>query len=289
MKTIPTFGYAIGIAGANAGCAMGPVELQDPAPWEHSALALKWEPIIYAHGHEEHLAVIPTIAQSCEKLASLSYQYANQKQPFISFGGDHSCAIGTWSGASTSLDTQGEELGLIWIDAHMDAHTPQTSTTGNPHGMPLAALLGYGDAALTEVFSEIKKLKPENIVLIGIRSYEEGEKNLLDKLGVRIYYMDEVSERSFAVVMQEALNIVQKKTAGFGISIDIDGIDPSDAPGTGMHESGGIKAEDLCQALKQIKPKAPFIGIEFAEFDPNCDQNNKTQQLIVRLVEAVFL
>src|SRR5665213_879539 len=169
-----------------------------------------------------------------------------QQHKFVSVvGGDHSCAIGTWSGVYDAMHHLGD-IGLIWIDAHMDSHTPETTPTNHIHGMPLACLLGYGYPTLTGVLHAAPKFKPENVCLIGVRSYEKGEAALLKHLNVRVFFMEEVQERGFEVVLAEAVQHVNQHTIGYGITLDIDAVDPLEAPGVDVPEPEGIHVKALC-------------------------------------------
>ncbi len=198
-------------------------------------------------------------------------------------GGDHSMAIGTWSGVKAGMG--GEDIGLIWIDAHMDAHTPETSHSLNIHGMPLAALLGQGEGRFTNLEEIGPKLKPENLCLIGIRSFEQGEEDLLRRLGVRIYFMKEVEERGFEAVFKEArCKLVAHR---FGVSVDVDGFDPEEAPGTGTPEPFGLRLKDAKSALHGLVQDPGFLALEITEFNPHRDLNNKTCQLVWEIVATV--
>ncbi len=206
----------------------------------------------------------------------------------IVLGGDHSIAIGTWSGMVSAKNAQGN-FGLIWIDAHMDSHTPQTTPSYNIHGMPLAVLLGHGDSRLVNVGLPGAKLNPAHVVLIGVRSFEPGEEKLLKSLNVTIYYIDDVNKRGFKTVFEEAVKKVSDKTNGFGVSLDIDAFDPTIAPGTGAPEPNGILDVDaVVDGLISIKDNEKFTALEIVEFDPTRDQNSKTSQLVVKLVSAIL-
>lgn len=276
---IPFVGLASGIGGGNPGSAEGPLllksRLQIPADWRamFSSTDLVREPL--------------------EIIASLNHQLAQEittlvKEDsfFISIGGDHSSGIGVWSAAASTLRSQGD-LGLIWIDAHMDAHTFQTTESGNIHGMPVAVLLGHGEKSLTQIGDSFPKVKPENLVLMGIRSFEKGEAELLNALNVRIYYMDEVTDRGFQTVFKEALEIVSRNTAGFGVSFDLDSIDPKDAPAVGTPVPGGIDAEEFLHALRLFE-EFPPLGFELVEFNPSLDQDNRSLGLIQKILENIL-
>lgn len=246
-----------------------------------------WQAIVHPHKTPLITDNYDVIADLCQRLAIEVESAVQAGMPFAVLGGDHSCAIGTWSGAAAALPNR-RPLGLIWIDAHMDSHTPQTSTSGAVHGMPLASLLGYGDSRLSSVRFSGPKLFAEHVCLIGVRSYEAGEAEFLRQHKVRVYFMDEVRERGLVAVMNEAYELVARDTAGFGVSIDLDAIDPLDAPGVGSPEPDGIAAIDLLHALALLSHKPDLMGIEIAEFNPARDRNDETARVITRLIERFF-
>lgn len=208
----------------------------------------------------------------------------------IVVGGDHSVAMGTWSAITSARGVEGK-FGLIWLDAHLDAHTPATAHEGRwggyYHGRPVAVLLGHGEPELTGLGSTRAKISPQNLTIIGARSYEAGEQKLLESLGVRIVYMDEVRRRGFAEVFAEAMQRATNGTSGFGLSIDLDGFDPSEAPGTGTNEENGLHANEVLPVLKGVGQHPACCGIEVAEFHPDRDVNNYTANLVVKLLQAV--
>jgi arginase len=280
--------YASDLAAAFSGSASGPSVLRQSdilLSMSEKGLDLRWGQTIAA----DKSGVLPKatqVTELCQRLATAIEKHTRQKEFFLVLGGDHTSAIGTWSGAATALSGA---LGLIWIDAHMDSHTPHTSLTGNIHGMPLASLLGYGMPSLTSILSSHPKIKPEHLCLIGVRSFERGEAALLKELNVRIFFMEEVRQRGLKTVLKEAISIVTKDTAGFGISLDVDGIDPKDAPGTGVTEPNGISAKDMCQNLQWLVEDPHLIGAEIVEFDPSRDQKNKTEMLVSQFIATFAL
>jgi len=208
----------------------------------------------------------------------------------VILGGDHSIAIGTWNGVAKHLAAEKKgPLGLIWIDAHMDAHTPETTPSGAWHGMPVAALLGYGDPSLTKLKRQEPILLPENLCLVGVHSFEKEELELLNRLGVKIYRVDEVKKRGIQQVLQEAVAHVTKHTKQYGVSFDLDVIDPTEAPGVGSPEPGGLLSQELIAALPIIGSDPRLIGFELVEFNPSRDQEKKTFSLCCRILEAVLL
>jgi arginase len=202
-------------------------------------------------------------------------------------GGDHSCAIGTWSGVHRVLADRGP-IGLIWIDAHMDSHTFATTPSGQIHGMPLAVLLGHGEAALTSIDGAEAKLLPEHVCLIGVRSYEAGEAALLHGLGVRVFEMDEVRRRGLAAVFDEALAIVRHGTAGFGVSVDLDALDPEEEPGVGTPVPGGLRRAELADALSRLRGDHTFVAMEIVEYNPRRDRGHATADAAGALAGAIM-
>ncbi|MEO8402173.1 MAG: arginase [Gammaproteobacteria bacterium] len=286
-KTVYLLGYASGIAGSKEGSGEGPDVMQ------HSSclLALKEQEIPYywqttIKRDTQNHSKLAIVTEACQALADEVIKLIQQEKFFTVIGGDHTSAIGTWSAASASKHDQGP-LGLIWIDAHMDSHTPETSETGNLHGMPMACLLGAGSSALINMAGEFTKFRPEHVCLIGVRSFEQGEVELLDKLNVRIFYMPEVKQRGLKAVLADAIKIATHGTAGYGISIDIDSMDPADAPGTGVAEPDGLAAKELCQVLTGLAQDERLIGAEIAEFNPRFDKNQMTEKLIAQLLAAI--
>jgi arginase len=227
------------------------------------------------------------VASFCAELANECWSVIKRGARLAVIGGDHSCAMGTWSGVYRALNNYGE-VGLIWVDAHMDAHTPETSHSGALHGMPLAALLGYGDPQFTDIGTPGRKLLPENVCLVGVRSYEPEEAALLHELGVKVFYMDEIQQRGLNAVMQDARTIVTQNTVGFGITIDLDALDPADAPGVGSPVPGGLRGSQLIEALEPLKDSMQLLGVEIVEFNPRRDTNQQTAKLAEALLLATL-
>jgi arginase len=198
-------------------------------------------------------------------------------------GGDHSCAGGTWTGVARSLDGP---LGLVWIDAHMDAHTPRTSHTGRLHGMPLAWLLGEDDDPLYGLGAGV--LEPQHVCLVGVRSYEPEEDERLRRLGVRVVFMDEIRSRGIDSVLDEALAIATAGTDGFGVSIDLDVITPDEAPHVGTPVTGGVSSAELARALERIAGLTGLAAIELVEYSPRLDRDGSTARVAVDLLAAAL-
>jgi arginase len=207
---------------------------------------------------------------------------------FVVIGGDHSSAIGAWSGAARGLRDDGP-LGLIWIDAHLDSHTPETTPSGQVHGMPVASLLGRGDATLAGIAGSAPTLAPDNLCLIGTRSFESEELALLTGLGVRIFPMAEIRSRGLAPVMRDAIAIAGTGTAGVGVSIDVDVLDPDAAPAVGSPVPEGLGIAELSDALRLVSRLPRLIGCEIAEFNPELDGAAPTVSAVESLLVAMLV
>ena len=278
--TIPCIGLASGIGAGNPACGEGPIYLR-------AALDLpqiQWETFI--ESKVTGLDKTYIIAQLNQQFAQVAQITASQYPFFLSLGGDHSSAIGLWSGVVESYREWGD-IGLLWIDAHMDSHTTQTSESGNVHGMPLAALFGHGDPRLTNLLSPKAKIKPQNVALIGIRSFETGEMELLLQLGVRIYFMEEIEERGLETVMREAIELVSCHTIGYGVSFDLDSLDPSWTSAVGTPVPNGLNFQEFlaCCALFQ---QTPPLAFELVEYNPSLDGDGKGFEVIREVLSAIL-
>lgn len=203
----------------------------------------------------------------------------------LALGGDHSLAVGLWSGVTAARPEQ-EPPGLLWIDAHLDSHTPQTSVSHAIHGMPLATLLGHGHPLLTGLAP--RPLDPARVCVVGAHSFEPAEAALLLQLGVRVFPMAEIRSRGLDAVMAEALEIVTRGSGEFGVSIDVDALDPRDAPGTGTPEPGGLGAGELGRALAGIARDPRCLALEIAEYNPLLDRDGITLGSVKKLIAACF-
>jgi arginase len=281
-------GCASGVAGADEHSGDGPLVIQH-SPYlsvlAKDGIRVKWDAMVRG-AMTNDMRIDESVHATCVALAEKTAQMVRENNVFSVVGGDHSCAIGTWSGVQSALQDKGD-IGLIWFDAHMDSHTPETSESGRIHGMPAACLLGYGFPTLTNILNNHPKLKPENICFIGIRSYESGEAEFLKKLNVRIFFMEEVKERGFKVVMEEAVSHVTKHTIGYGISIDLDGLDPEDAPGVDVPERDGVRAVDMLPVIAAVASDPRLIATEIVEFDPLRDIDHKTEKLAIELLHVI--
>lgn len=289
-RLIDVIGVASGQGAADHGCQDGPEVLRTlgflrDLDVPHGVCT--WRDIVHAaeEPDAEPLWQVAVIAQAVADRVAASLHRGHF--PLV-IGGDHSCAVGTWSAVQANLRERGR-LGLIWIDAHMDSHTFRTSPSRALHGMPLACLLGHGDERLTRIAGPAPKLLPEDICLIGVRSFEWGEAALLKNLGVRIYFMNEVQERGISEVFAEAWERANRETAGCGISLDLDAFDPAEEPGVGSPVAGGLHHADLEAALRAVHGDPRLQALEIVEYNPYADRHFVTAQTIHDLCRSVLV
>ena len=231
-----------------------------------------------------NLKNLKAVADASERLAqTVSDVITNKRFPLV-LGGDHSIAIGTLAGVSRHY----KNLGVIWYDAHGDLNTADTSPSGNIHGMPLAASIGIGDDALTRIGGYTPKVKPENIVIIGARSLDEGEKELIKEKGIKVYTMHEIDRMGMTKVMEETILYLRDKTDGVHLSLDLDGLDPHDAPGVGTPVIGGISYRESHLAMEMLAESKLITSAEFVEVNPILDERNKTATVAVALMGSLL-
>lgn len=199
-------------------------------------------------------------------------------------GGDHSISIGSIAGIKKHY----RELGVIWYDAHADLNTAETSPSGNIHGMSLATNLGLGHPVLTKIGGYEPKIKPEHIVIIGARSIDEGEKQLIREKGIKVYTMHEIDRRGMTAVMEETITYLKERTDGVHLSLDLDAIDPIDAPGVGTPVLGGITYRESHLAMEMLAEAEMITSAEFVEVNPIIDHKNQTANIAVELITSLL-
>jgi arginase len=199
-------------------------------------------------------------------------------------GGDHSIAVGTLSGVSKYFHDADRKIGLLWMDAHADMNTPESSPSGNVHGMPLACCVGVGPEAMTRIFGFAPKVDPENVALVGIRDVDLLERGVVRDTRVRAFTMRDIDERGMRAVMDEAIAIVSNGTAGFHLSLDMDFVDPEYAPGVGTPVRGGVTYREAHLAMELICDAARMVSMEVVEVNPVIDEVNRTADLAVELI-----
>lgn len=228
------------------------------------------------------------IAETCTRTAEAVVKALEDgSTPFV-LGGDHSLAAGSVSGVAEFHRRRGEKIGLIWIDAHSDINTPETSPSGNVHGMPLAALLGLGADELTGIFGYKPKIAPQNTVLVGVRDIDAAERANIQRAGIVVYTMRDIDERGMRAVMEEALRAASAGTAGFHVSLDMDMIDPEDAPGVGTPVRGGATYREAHLAMEILADHGGMLSFEIVEVNPVIDEHNRTADLAVELACSAF-
>jgi arginase len=232
----------------------------------------------------ERLRFLKEIKAACEQLAKEVRQSLEVGELPVVLGGDHSIAVGTVSGVASFYRQRKEPVGLIWFDAHADMNTPETTPSGNIHGMPLAVLLGRGAPELTGIEGFSPKLDPRFCAHIGARDVDPGERELIRQLGLRFFTMREIDERGMAACMDEAIHIASEAPAGYHVTLDVDALDPGDAPGSGTVVRGGLTYREAHLAMEKIAEAGGALALEVVEINTALDINNRTAELGVELI-----
>jgi arginase len=232
----------------------------------------------------EHAKYLDQIATACGKLATMVGQALSGGSFPVVLGGDHSVAVGTVSGVAQHFRANGRSVGLIWLDAHADMNTPESSPSGNVHGMPLACLVGMGPPELADMFGYRPKISPRNTVIVGLRDVDQMEKPHVRASGVRAFTMRDIDERGLRSVMEDAIAIACDGTAGFHCSLDMDFVDPQDAPGVGTPVRGGATYREAHLAMEMIGDSGKMVSMEVVEVNPVIDEVNRTADLAVELI-----
>ena len=236
------------------------------------------------HFGDHQSKFLKEIIQVCEHLAQLVERALDEKSLPIVLGGDHSIAIGTLGGGARYYQRIRQNIGLMWFDAHADFNTPETSPSGNVHGMPLSAVVGVGPQDLTNLHGICPKVKPQNAVLVGVRDIDGPEKELLVSSAVRVFTMRDIDERGMRSVVEEAIKIATQHTAGLAVSWDMDFLDPSYAPGVGTPVKGGASYREAHLAMEMIADTNKLLSLELVEVNPVLDHMNTTASLGVELI-----
>ncbi|GAB3062937.1 arginase [Virgibacillus ainsalahensis] len=233
---------------------------------------------------ESNLKNLEQVIKANEELAEIVDQEIVKDRFPLVLGGDHSIAIGSLAGISKHY----ENLGVIWYDAHGDLNSSETSPSGNIHGMPLAASLGIGHEKLTNIHGYLPKIKPENLVIVGARSLDPGERDLIREKGIRVYTMHEIDRMGMPKVMEETIDYLKDRTDGVHLSLDLDGLDPSEAPGVGTPVIGGMSYRESHLAMEMLAEAELLTSAEFVEVNPILDEKNKTATVAVGLMGSLF-
>lgn len=228
------------------------------------------------------------IAATCKRISSTVQKALAAGQLPLVLGGDHSVAAGTVSGVARHYRKQKKSIGLLWIDAHADMNTPETSPSGNVHGMPLACIVGMGPRELTHLNGFAPIVDPRNVVLVGIRDVDQLEKPHVKQSGVHAFTMRDIDERGLRAIMKEAIEIVSAGTAGFHLSFDMDSVDPQFAPGVGTPVRGGITYREAHLAMETVNDSGLMLSMEVVEVNPVIDEVNRTAELAVELTTSAL-
>ena len=235
-----------------------------------------------------HARYLHQIAETCRRLGVAVDKAATQGKVPVVLGGDHSLAIGTMAGISRCYRKRKKQVGLIWIDAHADMNTPDSSPSGNIHGMPLACCVGIGPKELTNLFGYSPKVAPRNVALVGVREIDQLEAPHVRNSGVRAFTMRHIDERGLRAVMEEAIEIASNGTAGFHLSLDMDYVDPREAPGVGTPVRGGGTYREAHLAMEMICDSGRMLSMEVVEVNPVIDEVNRTADLGVELIMSAL-
>ena len=231
---------------------------------------------------------LSAIVDVCRELAAETEAAVKEGFVPLALGGDHSLAAGSVAGVASALYDRGERIGLIWLDAHADIHTPTSSESGNIHGMPLAHILGHGDPELSSISRAKPAVLSKNVALVGVRDLDPSEKRHVSEYGIRAFTMREIDERGLKAVMTDALSIALDGTAGVHVSCDLDWLDPYEAPGVGTPVPGGATFREGHLAMELISDSGRLLGIDLVENNPTLDLRNTTAELSVDLVRSLF-
>ncbi len=240
------------------------------------------------HFGDRRAKYLNEIAETCQEVAQRIYQTLEAGFFPVSLGGDHSIAIGTIAGVSKFYRDREQAIGCIWPDAHADMNTPESSPSGNVHGMPFAATLGYGPESLTRILGYAPKVQAKNCVLIGARDLDSRERRIVKESGIHVFTMRDIDEHGMREVMEKSLALAAEGTAGFVVSFDMDVVDPSEAPGVGTPVNGGITFREAHLAMEMIADSKKMLALEVVEINPIIDILNKTAILGVGLVTSAL-
>jgi arginase len=297
MQKISIIGVPMDLGADRRGVDMGPSALRY-ADLNEKLEALGYEvqdlgdlDVIIPETHhfgDPRAKYLKEISDACNHLANLVLEVRQSGSIPLVLGGDHSIAVGTVSGVTESFRRAGKQIGLLWFDAHADFNTPDISPSGNVHGMPMAGLMGYGPMQLTHIFGFSPKIQPEHAVQIGIREVDSDERQLVKKSGIRVFTMKEIDRRGIGTVMDEALSIVSKGTAGFAVTLDADFLDPYESPGVATPVRGGADYREAHLAMEMIADTNKMVSFEIAEINPILDVHNKTAQFGTELILSAF-
>ena len=233
---------------------------------------------------EKRAKYLQEIAETCQDIAVTVDKSLTDGFLPLALGGDHSIAVGVAAGVASHYRKDKKEIGYLWLDAHGDMNTPESSPSGNIHGMPLAAIMGYGAPELVDLMGFKPKAEPGNIVIVGARDLDAQERKIVKKSGIHVFTMRDIDERGMREVMSDALKHAMDDTAGIAVSLDMDFVDPSDAPGVGTPVRGGVTYREAHLAMEMICDSGRMVSMEVVEVNPVIDEVNRTADLAVELI-----
>ncbi len=259
-------------------CTKGPLHIKKAIQNSDLSTSVKWLPTVHQTAHLNHSALIQST------YSAVKHCFKHYKQ-FLLFGGDHSCAIGSWPAIIDQVGT--ENFGLIWLDAHLDAHNFQTSHSGNLHGMPVQALLKTGDPQLARLYPGKQHIQPDNLFIIGARSYEPEEKYFLQQRGANIIFNHQLTNtKQIEDHLENTLSTLQH-CQYLGVSIDLDILNPNQFPAVSAAAPNGISFEQLALIISLLKKNQQTIGFEFSEYNPAKDHRQQSLKLFLELVRII--
>jgi arginase len=233
---------------------------------------------------EKRAKYLQEIAETCSDVAAAAEKSLIEGFLPLVLGGDHSIAAGVAAGVANYFRKEKKQIGYLWLDAHGDMNTPESSPSGNVHGMPLAAIMGYGAPELVDLLGFKPKAEPGNIVIVGARDLDAQERKIVKKSGIHVFTMRDIDERGMREVMADALKYAMDDTAGIAVSLDMDFVDPADAPGVGTPVRGGVTYREAHLAMEMIADTESMVSLEVVEINPILDEHNRTALLGVELV-----
>jgi arginase len=228
------------------------------------------------------------IRDTCQRLRDRVVEILGGGRMPVVLGGDHSIAMGTIAGVSAFLRQRQQKLGLIWFDAHGDMNTPETSPSGNIHGMPLAAALGIGEPTLVNLAGAAPMVEGARAAVVGLRDVDPAERETIKQSGIGAFTMRDIDERGMRAVMEEAIKRATSGTAGIHVSFDLDGVDPEHAPGVGTPSPGGMSYREAHLAMEMLADTEQVLAAEFVEVNPVLDHRNRTAKLGVGLLASLL-
>lgn len=235
----------------------------------------------------EKLKYLPGIVRACTLLSSKVERVMQSGGFPLVLGGDHSIALGTIAGVSAFCRSHNERLGVLWIDAHGDLNTHETTPSGNIHGMPLAAAIGLGALELTSVGGDRHKVDPGNVVLIATRELDEGERKHIKQLGINIFTMEEIDKHGMSVIISKALRKL-RDVQNIHVSFDLDAVDPTVAPGVGTPVKGGLNYREAHLIMETLHEAGRMTSLDIVEVNPILDNRNQSAEFAVELIQSGF-